>query len=184
MNDETDILDLIAADAWRMEVLRAARGLDLPDWAIGAGFVRAAVWDALTSRPEPTPLADVDVVYFDPGQTARSRDEVLEAALSAALPGVPWSVRNQARMHENNEDAPYRDTADAIAHWLETPTCVAVRLRPDDTLALVAPHGVGDLLALRVRPTAAGRARRRVFLARMAEKRWPERWPGLTIEEG
>ena len=40
---ENDICQLIMRDAWRMDMLRYARRLDLPDWSIGAGFVRAAV---------------------------------------------------------------------------------------------------------------------------------------------
>ena len=33
----------ILSDPWRMAVLRAVRALALPDWAVGAGFVRNAV---------------------------------------------------------------------------------------------------------------------------------------------
>lgn len=31
---------MVAADPWAMDILRIARRLALPDWAIGAGFLR------------------------------------------------------------------------------------------------------------------------------------------------
>ena len=46
-----------------MAALRAARALDLPSWAIGAGVVRNEVWDHLHGYKQATPMQDVDVVY-------------------------------------------------------------------------------------------------------------------------
>jgi hypothetical protein len=178
--------DLFAAlflrDPQRRAVLDAVAALALPDWAIGAGFVRNAVWDRLHGNAASTPLNDVDVLYFDPGDVAPARDEALERRLVAALPGVPWSVRNQARMHRRNGDAPYKDTEDAMRHWLESATCVAVRLETDGRLGILAPFGLDDLLALRSRPTAQGRARSADYLARMRRKDWPARWPRVSVE--
>ncbi|HSG90868.1 MAG TPA: nucleotidyltransferase family protein, partial [Pseudomonadales bacterium] len=132
-----------------MAVLRAVRRLRLPDAAVGAGFVRSAVWDGAHGFEVPTPLDDVDVLYFDARNRSRSQEACIEKALSRRLPGVPFSVRNQARMHRRNGDAPYRGTADAMRFWLETATCVAVRLRRDGGLDVLAPCGLGDLLGLR-----------------------------------
>jgi hypothetical protein len=163
-----------------MAALSAVRDLDLPDWAIGAGFVRALVWDRLSGHAEPTELGDVDVVYFDPSDLSPTREAELEAALAARLPGPPWSVKNQARMHVRNIDRPYRDTTDAIGHWLETATCVAVRLEADGHLKLLAPHGIADLVAMKLRRTPAGLAKRGDFEQRLAAKNWRRRWPKLA----
>jgi hypothetical protein len=46
MNEEV-ILKLIENDPWMMEVLMTASDANLPDWMIGAGFVRNKVWDYL-----------------------------------------------------------------------------------------------------------------------------------------
>jgi hypothetical protein len=177
------VVRIVRADPWRMSVLRAVRALDLPDWAVGAGFVRNAVWDRLHRFAAATTRApgDVDVLYFDPGDCARARETAIEARLAAAMPGVPWSVRNQARMHRRNGDAPYRDTEDALRYWLETATCVAVRLEPDDTLTVIAPYGLDDLLGLRSGPTPRGRARHEIYRARMRAKNWPARWPRVRV---
>ncbi|MBF3222218.1 hypothetical protein HKW74_22440, partial [Pseudomonas aeruginosa] len=93
---------------------------------------------------------------------------------------APWSVKNQARMHLRNGDRPYRDCADALCHWAETCTAVALRL-VGERLELLAPLGVDDLLALKVRPTAHFAGKPEVYRRRLREKNWTARWPLLDI---
>jgi hypothetical protein len=176
------VLALIAADPWRMDALRAARALNLPDWAIGAGFVRSRVWDWLDGDRQATMPSDIDLLYFDPADPAPARETALERQLSRTMPAA-WSVTNQARMHEHNGDAPYRSTEDALRHWLETPTCVAVRLDGDDGLALLAPWGLDDLFAMTVRPTPSGCAKPALYRGRVAGKQWDRVWPRVRIVE-
>ena len=189
MHDARDhILSLIRNDPWRMAVLAAVRNLArperaLPDWAIGAGFVRAAVWDAHCGFDKPTPLADIDVVYFDSRHLSPVYELRHQRTLAARNPQIPWSVKNQARMHRRNRDLPYSDTADAIGHWLETPTCVAVRLSADDHLELIAPHGIDDLIQCRSRPTAAARHKMTAYDERIKAKNWRHIWPDLTVHK-
>ena len=175
---------LAAAPALRAP-LAALAALDLPDAWIGAGFVRDAAWDALHGWPVGTnPPRDVDVVWFDPARAAPAADAALEARLRAALPGLPWSVRNQARMAARNGDAPYAGTLDAVRHWPDTATAVAARLDARGSVAIAAPWGVDDLLAGIVRPTpafAADPAKRAVFAQRIADKAWLRRWPVLRV---
>jgi len=93
----------------------------------------------LHGYPDPTPLADVDVLFFDANEVAREREAAIEAALGEALPHIRASVKNQARMHRRNGDAPYADTTDALRFWLETPTAVAIRIGDDGAATLLAP---------------------------------------------
>ena len=174
---------LVAGDAWLMTVLKIARGLNLPDWAVGAGAVRNFVWDQLSAKPTRTKPADIDVLYFDPRDCDPARETAYEAAL-ARQADLVWQVRNQARMHLRNGDPPYRDTEDALRYWLETPTCVAVRLEGDGHLTVIAPHGLDDLFALALRPTPQGRRRLAAYRARLASKDWTNQWPRLTIDHG
>ncbi|MBL8700262.1 MAG: nucleotidyltransferase family protein [Alphaproteobacteria bacterium] len=166
-----------------MARLRAVRALGLPDWAIGAGFVRGLVWDRLTGRAGRTALPDIDVLYFDPADLRAEAEARHEAVLAAADPGPPWSVKNQARMHLRNGDPPYRSTAHALTSWLETPTCVAVRLEPDDALTVLAPYGLDDLFALRVAPTPAGQRKLGQYRERLARKEWARTWPLAEIRD-
>lgn len=172
-----DVATLVVADLWRRAVLEAVRRQRLPDWAVGAGFIRAAVWDVLHGYAKPTPLPDVDVLFFDGDDISYDREAAIETALAKALPKVPWSAKNQARMHLRNDDAPYADTADALRFWLETPTAVAIRIGDDGAATLLAPYGVDDLLAMVCRPTPRGRQRLSAYQSRVREKNWRARWP-------
>jgi len=177
------LVALIAADRQAMEILRAVRALHLQDWAIGAGFARNRVWDDLSGYRRPTSFADIDVLYHDPSDIRPEAETGLEARLHATMRDVPpWSVKNQARMHLRNGDPPYGSTENALRFWLETPTCVGVRLEFDDALTVLAPHGLEDLFSLVVRPTPSGRRQIEAYRRRMTEKNWTARWPRLRID--
>lgn len=167
-----------------MDRLAAVAALDLPDCWIGAGFVRAPVWDMLHGYATPTAVPDIDVIYFDPDDPDPAAEAEFETRLRGAHPGLPWSVRNQARMHLRNGDDPYRDSGDAVGKWPETATAVAARLGADGKPALLAPHGVADLLGLVVRPTPHFQRRMAVFEQRVAAKNWTAVWPRLRIRHG
>jgi hypothetical protein len=146
--------------------------------------VRNLVWDHLHGFERPTPLNDIDVVWFDRTRTDFELDAALTAQLMALQPDLPWSVRNQARMHERNGDPPYLSTADAMRHWPETATAIAARLLPDDVIEIVSPLGLDDLVNLTVRPSPHVRAHRmEVYRQRQAQKNWRALWPRLRFED-
>jgi hypothetical protein len=176
-----DIVHFIARQCDMMRLLEAVKNLSLPDCWIGAGFIRNAVWDAIHGNAVRT-CDDVDVVYFDAAEASTARDSAIEAALRDLHPDTRWDVKNQARMHQRNGDVPYLNTEDAIARWPETATAIAVR-RTADHLELIAPHGIGDLVALIARPTPAFLSRADVVARRICEKGWQARWPRLRILE-
>lgn len=181
--DISQVAAIMADDAQAMAQLATVRALGLPDAWIAAGFVRNRVWDHLSGIWPPRPVEDVDVVYFDAADPEGAREVGHEAALSRHLPGVPWQVRNQARMHRRHGDAPYRSTADAMLRWLETATAVGIRLDTAGQIEVLAPHSLADLLNLVCRPTAAGRERPADYLARITGKAWRQRWPRLLVIE-
>jgi hypothetical protein len=164
-----------------MALLQPVAALGLADCWIGAGLIRNAVWDHLHGLPvEPKAGSDVDVAYCDHGDASLERDLAIERRLLDTFPRVPWSVHNQARMHERNGDAPYRDTADAISCWPETATAVAARILGDD-VEVIAPHGVDDLIGMIVRPSPAFASRLPAYRERQAAKNWARRWPRLQF---
>ncbi|MDU4251099.1 nucleotidyltransferase family protein [Pseudomonas sp.] len=181
MPGESALLALIAGQPERLHLLRVVRDHGPEGAWIAAGFVRNAVWDALHGYIEPTPLSDIDVLYFASDNREPEADHAWERRLLEVCPEVPWSVRNQARMHLRNADRPYRDCADAMCHWPEICTAVAVRLC-SESLELLAPLGIDDIWALRVRPTEHFRAKPDIYRERIAAKNWPARWPKLRIE--
>ena len=179
----TLIADIIAQDPVGMKQLRAVRELALPDWCIAAGFVRNRVWDHLHGIKPPRAPADIDVLYYDAADLTKDREAGYERELDMLLPGLPWQVRNQARMHVWKGLPQHTSTADSMIYWLETVTAVGVRLEEDDSLTVIAPLGTDDLLGLCCRPTSFGKARRDEYEARIAAKRWREMWPRVRFVE-
>ena len=177
------IADIIAQDPVGMKQLRAVRALALPDWCIAAGFVRNRVWDHLHDISPPREPPDIDVLYYDAADLSKEREALYGKRLDALLPGPLWQVRNQARMHVWKDLPQHRDTADAMIYWLETVTAVGVRLEFDDSLTVIAPLGIDDLVNLRCRPTAFGQTNREAYEARIAAKRWRELWPKVKFLE-
>jgi hypothetical protein len=175
------LTEIVLSDDWSLAVLRNVRALSLPDWAIGAGFVRSLVWDKLTNAKIRTPLADIDVLYFDSDDCSVETEQRYLSLLNQLRPGIPWSAKNQARMHLRNTDDPYTDTNDALRFWLETVTCIAVRLEDNDALTIMAPYGLRDLFAMSVHPTPSGLQKLDQYRLRVEDKNWPHFWPTVRI---
>ena len=171
----------LQADTERMSALAFATELNLPDWCLAAGFVRNLVWDQLHAYHQPTPLTDLDLIYFDPGNTSEQRDRELEAQLNARS-AAPWSVKNQARMHHRNGDAPYHSTADAMSYWVEVETAVGVRLNKNAEVQLIAPFGLDSLMDgyLSLNPK---RPKPDAFAQRQTNKAWLSIWPRLKVRQ-
>ena len=173
---------LMMNDPIRRRALEVVAALNLPDCWIGAGFVRDALWDHLHGYDVAEPFGDVDVIWFGDGPPQDDLDCRIEQELCGAMPGLLWSVKNQARMHLRNGDAPYTSVADAMRHWPETATAVAARLGGLGLIELNAPFGLDDLFALRLQPTAnflTGKFP--IFVKRISSKRWLERYPKLSL---
>ena len=175
------IREWMAADPLRMRALHLARGLDLPDWCIAAGFVRNLVWDKLHAFETPTPLDDIDLIYFDPQNPSREHDRRFEQELGSIDPDLPWSVRNQARMHTRNGDAPYTSTLDAMSYWVEQETAVGVRMDGDGRIEVVSAFGTEGLFDKRITPNRRKRNSAAEFSARLARKNWLWIWPELRV---
>jgi hypothetical protein len=162
-------------------MLHAVADLNLPDAWLAAGVVRNAVWDALHGFEAPTALNDVDVVWFDPARASPEEDQRLEDALRRRAPGIPWSVRNQARMHRRHGHTPYRDCLDAMRFWPETATAVRGRVGAGGKVEIGSAWGLEDLVNLIIRPTPY--CPPSVFRQRVASKGWLDHWPRLRLEE-
>ncbi len=187
---QEDILTLIVKDPAMMRVMKLVETLNLPDWWIGGGFIRSKVWDRLHNYTTPTPLPDIDVIYFDPndfpnedaGTYSTKAETKYEKLLSIRMPNVNWSVTNQARMHAFHNCPPYKNCVDALKDWVETATCIAVKKDEKGTLILAAPQGTDDLLNLILRPASFDPERIKEFHRRIENKNWLQKWPKLIIE--
>lgn len=182
-----DIIFLIEQDRWMMEILQFVKKLKLSDWWIGAGFVRSKVWDFLHEFKERTALPDVDVIYFNKNDFTKEEirkdttksEAKYEALLRKQKEDINWSVTNQARMHVLHNDLPYKTSEEALSRWVETATCIGVRLDEDEKVVLTAPYEVTDLVNLALRKTPE--ADTKTFNERVAKKNWLNKWPKLKI---
>ena len=95
-------------------------------------------------------------------------------------------VRNQARVHlwfEAKFGEPYSPlscTAEALERFTSATFAVGVWLEPHDRLHIVAPFGLADLFALRLRPNPR---RKTVGFARTCTD-VRRRWPEVVIDNG
>ena len=171
-----------------MRVMETARELALPDWLLVSGAVYQPVLNHLTGRAPDYGLKDYDLAYFDAADMSYAAEDVVIRRVAAAF-APPLrelvEVRNQARVHvwfEGRFGEPYAPlgcSADALERFVSATFAVGVRLEPQDRLAILAPFGLDDLFALRMRPnprrpTNRGFARAAASLA--------ARWPELVVE--
>ncbi len=177
----------IASDSvWFMSALHAARQLKLKSWCIGAGAIRNLVWDALHEFATPTKLADIDLAYFDESCLTPEHDAKLQQRLIEILPGIPWEVTNQAAVHHWFEDyfghtvPALHSLEEAVASWPEYATSVGITLEQDNTISVIAPHGLKDLFAMVVRRNPT-RASITTYQKRLAQKQYAERWPKVSV---
>jgi hypothetical protein len=166
-----------------MQVLRTLARLDPPDWLLFSGAVYQRVLNDLTGRPLDYGIKDYDVGYFDASDISYEAEDVVIRQIAAAFE-PPLSqmveVRNQARVHVWFEDhfgepyAPLGSSAEALGRFVSPMFAVGVRLDPHGGLSVVAPFGLDDLFALRLRPNPMRRSPNYEKIAAAAKARWPE----------
>ncbi|THE13041.1 nucleotidyltransferase family protein [Bacillus timonensis] len=187
LRNEDDVIKIISEDDRMMEILRAAKSLQLPDWWICAGFVRSKIWDTLHGFTERTNTPDVDVIYFDKEKIEESTEKFFEAALRSLIPDIPWSVKNEARMHVVNNILPYTSAVDAISKFPETATALGVKIDDKENVILTAPCGIEDVINMVLKPTrffAETKERIVIFEKRIGKKNWKSIWPMIRVYRG
>lgn len=181
---EQTIITWITEDRWMMDILRSVRHLNLSDSWVCAGFVRSKIWDMLHQIHARTVLADIDVVYYDPNDLDENTEKEWERQLSSIQPALPWSVKNEARMHITNRIEPYTSTIDAISCFPETATALGVRLDEQDRVIIAAPCGLEDVFEMKIRVNPRFLQTRgdiHIYQQRVQQKNWQHTWHRLTI---
>lgn len=154
------VIAAVMADPLARTVLERTHKLGLPDWALMAGAVYKAVWNAMTGRPAGHGINDYDLAYFDAADLGADAEAAVAGpaeAVFADLP-VPVEVCNQARVHlwfnaqYGSERAPLRDTIDALRHFASLSHAVAIRLDADRRPEVLAPFGLDPVFSRTVEP--------------------------------
>ena len=139
MNYEERLIAILKNDPNILAILKAVEALNLPDCWICAGILRNKVWDFLHNTE--TPINDIDVIYYDVNDISIVKEQFYETLLHTLIPNLPWSVKNQARMHKKNNLAPYQSSSDGIRHFPETATAIGARMINNE-IEIIAPHGL------------------------------------------
>jgi hypothetical protein len=178
---------ILRATPQLMQVLRAVRSLELPDWLVFSGAVYQPVFNHLTGRAPDHGIKDYDLAYFDGSDLSYEAEDVVIRRVAGAFEEPLRSmveVRNQARVHlwfEAKFGEPYTPlccTAEALERFTSATFAIGARLEGDDRLHIEAPFGLEDLFALRLRPNPRRHTLHFGRTAAAALRRWPE----LAIE--
>jgi uncharacterized protein len=181
-----ELTQLIRSTSWLMSILETVRACNPPDWLVGAGVIRNLVWDHLHQYQVPTPLADVDVIFFDPQDVRPERDHLVQQQLARKLPHVTWEAINQAGVHLWYENVfgfsvpSFHSSEEAVGTWPETATSVAVRLLATDEIYIVAPCGLSDLFNMVSRRNPC-RVTQEQFVQRLHSKQILRKWPRVQV---
>ena len=166
MTPEQRLEAIVRTGPTLMRVLTIARDLDLPDWLIFSGAVYQRVLNQLTGRDLDYGIKDYDLAYYDASDTSYEAEDAVIRKVAAAYPpplDALVEVRNQARVHLWFEGkfgepyAPLRNSAEALERF-----------------TVVAPFGLDDLFALRLRPNPTRETAGFARTAAAAKARWPE----------
>lgn len=169
---------LIRQSSEIMNILKILQDVN-PRLYLGGGLVRNTVWDFLHGYPRPTPVDDVDVVYFNKLSNSKQHDSEFESVLKSRAPNLRWSVKNQARMHLFNKETGYQSMEEAVEKWPETATAIAIKLEISGDISILKPHGLSDLFRLIVRPTPHFADRKQRVIDRLDSREWLKTWPKL-----
>jgi hypothetical protein len=179
---EARLAAIVRASPSLMQVLTTASALDLPDWLLFSGAVYQRVLNHLTGRDADYGIKDYDLGYFDTDTSYEAEDQVIRRVAAAFEPPLKEmvEVRNQARVHlwfEAKFGEPYArlgSSAEALTRFVSPLFAVGVRLERDDRLTVVAPFGLDDLFAMRLRPNPSRITQGFARTSASARARWPE----------
>ena len=168
------------------EVLSGAAAMNLPGWYLVAGCLYQTVWNVITGQPPEAGILDYDLVYFDASDLSWEAEDAVIRAGNEVFAGLaaPVQIRNQARVHlwyaqKFGTPCPPHDSTEAAIDTFEaTNACLGVRLEPGGRWRVYAPHGLGDVFNLVVRPNPV-LAPRHVYQAKTT--RWQREWPSLSV---
>ena len=184
-NYEKELIKIISQQEWLMNALKVVKNLNLPDWYIAAGAIRNTVWNYFHGFPTESNQNDIDVVYYDSADLQSKNEKIIEEKLKSKL-NLNWEVVNQARAHLFKQDSgkirpAAKNSYDALTYWTETPTSIGIRLEKNGKFTICAPHGLNDLMKMKVRPPPPPYQDLILYKTRMKEKKWKKIWPKLQI---
>lgn len=166
-----------------MRLLKIIDSLLLRDAWIVAGTVRNYLWNVLSNSNVLDVTTDIDVAFYD-ANISYEKNREIEEHLKQIYPKYKWEVKNQIYMNGHNPNTPsYVSTRDAVYHYPEKCTAVAIRLNQGE-IEVFCPYGLDDIEQFKVTPTPyVMRDKKRIILynKRQKMKSWNEKYHKLDI---
>lgn len=182
---EQKLKNLILENAFLTQLLTDLHTFEASAY-LSAGVIRNWIWSHLHAQNYDFKQTEVDVIFYDTEEINQQRSLRLHSLLEMKYPDQIWDITNQAHVHhwyktENGDSiSPLLSVSEALSHWPETATAVAVRMDEQHQIKVIAPFGLNDLFELKLRWN--GRlVSRGVFEQRIQNKRFLERWKQLEI---
>jgi uncharacterized protein len=176
-------LSMLEGSDFLIEAIERAATLNLPQWWIVGGVIRDIVWRSMSGATTPLMIKDIDLLFHDPSNVTAERDRWIQQSLSP-ISGVPWSVKNQARMHTHNNDVPYMNMNEAMYCFPETISAIGIKKGGNERLIFTTCFGFDDLFSMIFRPTPhfCRKYGLAAYLVRTREKGWLNKWPGARVQ--
>ncbi|RST94079.1 hypothetical protein CBF36_06780 [Vagococcus bubulae] len=166
-----------------MSLLRIVSELQLNDGWIVAGTIRNYLWNSLLDNHVLDTSTDIDVAFYDVAVSYEKNREI-EEHLKQVYPTYKWEVKNQIYMNGHNPNtSTYMSTRDAVYHYPEKCTAIAIRLNQGE-IEVFCPYGLDDIEQFKVTPTPyvmRDKKRIKLYNDRQKTKKWQEKYPKLTI---
>lgn len=168
------------------EILEKSESLNIPQWAVGAGFLQQSLWNVFHERPLLENIKDVDWVYYNPNDLSEQSENLVSEKVRETFGHIPlkFDVKNQARVHLWYEKKfgytipPYCNLEHAITTWPTTATTVAL-YQVEGEIKWIAPFGFKDLVTMQIRPNKV-QITKEIYEAKVT--RWKKHWNKMIAE--
>jgi len=171
MEHQQELISLIKSNANLIHVLKCVRGVDSNFW-LGGGTIRSLVWDKIHNI-EPKKSQDYDIIHFSVENVTLEHDLMLQQKLMVVDPTILWEVSNLLR-HSFKRKNLYHGCSD----WTDKASCVMVRLLADNSIDVIAPHGLSYVFNCVLSPNTTTEE----YLKFLRKKKWLQRYSKLTLK--
>jgi uncharacterized protein len=163
------------------EAIGASMSVNLPNWCIVGGLIRDLAWGKILGR-DVVPR-DIDLIYFDPVNTAPEEDWEIEEHLSK-LSGLPFRLNNQARMHQFNSEARYTSVVDAMTKFPTTVSAIGISGAENRSPLVFSVFGYGALFepVFQITPHFSNSGRQNDFSEYLRRNGLFDRWSEVPVK--
>ena len=169
-----------------MSILDYIADLNLSNFYIAAGVVFQSIWNYYDNRPFNYRVKDIDIIFYDSSNISKDFDQELENKITNYFKNLNYvfDVHNEARMHlwakekENKDIEQYKNSEDAIDHWIVTVHAVGIT-KKDNEIKVYAPYGLSDIFSRTIRPIKHENSSKELYEMKAAS--FKIRFANLTI---